>query len=409
MRLSTNLLFSRGLTSVLNTQQELAKVQDQISKQSKILSPADDPIGNSQVMALDERIAQNDQFERNSVTLENNLKREDSVLGSINNAVNRARQLAVQAGSGTNSPEDRAALALELESLEQEIFDLMNSQDESGEYIFGGYQNRQQPFSYDRDTQSYVYNNDDGQRLLQLSPSLKLAAGNPGSEAFGIVSKRVDISSQASSTLPVQTLDISNRDQFLALTEDRYDAATPANNQLSVEFLAGNQFRVVHPVDGEIVPPTAYVPGEGVSFNGLTVEYSGTAVAGDQIDIEFGEAVPRNIATVVGDLARSLRDSGPGTDNQYRDEIDNALTDLSSSIDKLVTTRADVGARLNVLENTRSSNFDFQIVNKEARGSIQDIDYSTAITDLLKNETVLSASQQVFTRINNLTLFDYLR
>src|SRR5690606_21498480 len=146
--------------------------------------------------------------------------------------------------------------------------------------IYGGFQNRKQPYSYDQDSQSYVYNNDDGQRLLQLSPSLKLAAGNPGSEPFGVVSKRVDISTLASSTVGVDTLDITSRDQFLALTEDRFDPATPANNQLSVEILPGNEFRVMHPVDGEIVPPTAFTPGEPISFNGLNIEYSGTPVAG---------------------------------------------------------------------------------------------------------------------------------
>ncbi|MEC9319699.1 MAG: flagellar hook-associated protein FlgL, partial [Pseudomonadota bacterium] len=150
MRLSTNLFYQRAQDSLTQSQSRLDKVQLQLTKQTRILSPADDPIGNSQVLALDEKLAQNSQFDRNSVTLENNLSREESVLSNIVGFVQRARVLANQAGNGSYSQENREALALELRNIEDAIFDFTNAQDESGEYIFAGYQNRIQPMNYDQ-------------------------------------------------------------------------------------------------------------------------------------------------------------------------------------------------------------------------------------------------------------------
>ncbi|MEX1222008.1 MAG: flagellar hook-associated protein FlgL [Idiomarina sp.] len=408
MRLSTSLIFSRGLNSVLNTQQALSKVQDQLSAQTKILSPADDPIGKAQVMALDEKIGQNDQFQRNSTTLENNLKREESVLANITTAVDRARVLAIQAGNGTMSVEDRKALALELESLESEVFDLMNAQDESGEYIFAGFQNREESFLYNSAKQTYEYNGDDGQRLLQMSPSLKLAAGDPGSSVFTKVSDRISVSRDAGSTTSDAVFTVNDRQGFIDQLDVLYDDATPANNYFNVEIQAGNQFQVTDSAGAVLAGPSAYTPGEPIRFAGASFAFEEPPAAGQTLTVNFDEPVERNLATAIGDLARSLRNNGDDELKNWQNEIGFALDDFSKGKDAVVSARASVGARLNVMDNARNSNFDFQIVNKDARSRIQDVDYATAITELTKQETVLQASQQVYVRINRLSLFNFL-
>ena len=74
MRISTNLMFQRGLDSLQRSESALYKVQQQLTRQTKILSPSDDPIANSQVMNLNNALAQNEQFMRNSTSLEANLR-----------------------------------------------------------------------------------------------------------------------------------------------------------------------------------------------------------------------------------------------------------------------------------------------------------------------------------------------
>ncbi|RUO77037.1 flagellar hook-associated protein FlgL [Idiomarina seosinensis] len=404
MRLSTNLFYQRGLDSLQTSQSRLDNIQQQLTKQTKILSPADDPIGNSQVIALDEKIAQNEQFKRNSITLENNLSREESVLTNITDAVQRVRTLAVQAGNGSYDERNRGAIAQELRDIESAIFDLTNAQDESGEYIFAGYQNRIQPMAFDKATQSYQYGSDDGQREIQLSPSLKLPAGDPGSSVFGSVSKRVDFELTGGSNF-INKVNVADRDTLIADTETRLEAGEPTD--FTVNFTGPDTYEIS---DGVNPAVTGTVTDGKISYNGMELELDpdNRPAAGDSVSYSLGEPVSRNILTQISDLASALESSGESSKSFHESEIGFALTDLDKGIETLTNTQAKVGARLNVLENSRSSNEDFTIVNKKARADIADVDYSTAITDLIKNETIYSASQQIFSRVSRLSLFDYL-
>ena len=115
------------------------------------------------------------------------------------------------------------------------------------------------------------------------------------------------------------------------------------------------------------------------------------------------------VTTVIGDLADTLLNSGGKSEIEIQNQIGFALDDLATGNDQILSARSGVGARINVMENANNSNADFQVVNKETRASIEDIDWATAITDLTKSETILEASRQIFSRVSGLSLFDYLR
>lgn len=402
MRLSTSLFYQRAQDSLTTSQSRLDKVQLQLTKQTRILSPADDPIGNSQVLALDEKLAQNTQFDRNSTTLENNLRREESVLSNMVEYVQRARTLSVQAGNGSLSAENREAVALELRNIEQALFDFTNAQDEAGEYIFAGYQNRMQPMEYDNASESYSYRSDDGQRRIQLSPSLYLPAGDPGSKVFNGLSKRVDIDFTAGDNL-VKGLKAADREALA----NYWDAGNPDTQSASIQFGAGS-YDIVDGGGTVVQAAVPYNPGDTITYNGVEIETTNDVTNGDTIDFDIGEPVSRNLVTQVADLAEALENSGPDGKGFFREEIASSLNAFDDAISSLTDTQAKVGARLNVLESAKLSNADIEIINKKARSDIADVDYSTAVTDLIKNETIYSAAQQVFSRVSRLSLFDYI-
>ncbi|PHQ91786.1 MAG: flagellar hook-associated protein 3 [Idiomarina sp.] len=403
MRLSTNLFFQRGLDSLQTSQSQLDKIQLMLTKQTKILSPADDPIGNSQVLALNEKIGQNEQFERNSVTLENNLRREESVLSSITDAIQKVRSLAVQAGNGSYDQTNRKAIASELRDIETSIFDLTNAQDESGEYIFAGYQNRTKPMEFDDATQSYQYVGDQGQRTIQLSPTLYLPANDPGSRAFSNVSKRVDFELTGGGNF-IEKVEVTDRDALIADTETRIDAGD--STDFTVTFTGPDAYEIS---DGTNTVTGTVTDGK-VEYNGMSLELDkdNMPVAGDSFSYSIGEPASRNLLTQIGDLADALEASGPESKDFHESEIAFALEDFNTVISDLTDTQASVGARLNVMDNAKLSNADIEIVNKKARSDISDVDYSEAMTDLVKNETIYSAAQQIFTRVSRLSLFDYI-
>jgi flagellar hook-associated protein 3 FlgL len=77
-------------------------------------------------------------------------------------------------------------------------------------------------------------------------------------------------------------------------------------------------------------------------------------------------------------------------------------------MDNVLTVRAKVGARLNALDTQKEISEELILQSEKTLSGIQDLDYAEAISSLNLQLVGLQASQQAFTRIQNLSLFNYL-
>jgi len=148
MRVTTNLIFNQNLRAINVSQGQLSDVQSQLASGKRILRPSDDSVGASQVIRITERLDKINQYQRNIDLASSNLELQETALRSINESVNRARVLAVQSGNGIFSQADRNAVATEVEQIRNQVIDLMNTRNPSGDYIFSGYQSQQQAFEF---------------------------------------------------------------------------------------------------------------------------------------------------------------------------------------------------------------------------------------------------------------------
>lgn len=110
MRVTTNLIYDKNLRAINQSQGDLSDIQTQLATGKKLLRPSDDPVGASQVIRLTEEIDKIEQYKRNGDLVTNALELQGTVLGSINDVVDRARELTVQAGNGILSAPDKEAL-----------------------------------------------------------------------------------------------------------------------------------------------------------------------------------------------------------------------------------------------------------------------------------------------------------
>lgn len=94
---------------------------------------------------------------------------------------------------------------------------------------------------------------------------------------------------------------------------------------------------------------------------------------------------------------------------QFHDVMGNGLNELDQGLENLAGVRAQVGARLNALEAQESANGDFAVHLQETINSIDSLDYAEAATRLSQESFTLQAAQQSFVRIQNLSLFNYMR
>jgi len=189
MRISTAQMQSQAVRSMMDRQTELSYTQQQVATGKRILSPSDDVIGSTQVIALQQSIDTSAQYQENADMAESRLASEENALTQTINVLQRSRELAIQGNNGSLSAANRAALATEVRQNLAEVLALANTTDGNGEYIFAGYNVGAAPFSevenpvgsgfYD-----YNYTGDNGQRNLQIGAVRQIPVGDPGSDVF---------------------------------------------------------------------------------------------------------------------------------------------------------------------------------------------------------------------------------
>ncbi len=90
-------------------------------------------------------------------------------------------------------------------------------------------------------------------------------------------------------------------------------------------------------------------------------------------------------------------------------EAQQALERLEASEQQAISTRGEVGGRLQEVEQRRTRLADGEVVQLELLSRIEDIDYAQAVTEYQSLQTSLQAQLQATSRLLGQSLFDYLR
>ena len=183
MRISTSLLYQRGVNSINDQQSTLSSTQTQLSTGERLQAPSDDPFAATRIVALDEKEKALDQYQRNANVATLRLEQEEVALTGVVNTLQRLSELAIQGANESLTAPDREALSFEAFQLVESLLQLSNTVDASGEYIFSG--DKTDTVTYEEGPQgTFSYKGDHGQRLLQIGSSREVAVGDSGYSVF---------------------------------------------------------------------------------------------------------------------------------------------------------------------------------------------------------------------------------
>jgi len=108
-----------------------------------------------------------------------------------------------------------------------------------------------------------------------------------------------------------------------------------------------------------------------------------------------------NVFNMIENFAQSLEN-----DTYTQSDVDNTLTDLGNIHENFLATRSSIGGRLNSLEAQKSVNSSLQVKLQETFAETKELDYAEAISRLSGEMVALEAAQQVFVKIQGLSLFN---
>jgi flagellar hook-associated protein 3 FlgL len=394
MTISTLTFQTNALAEMEALQTALTQTQTELSTGSKLPNAAADPAAMAQVNQLNLTLSASQQYVSNGTAATGSLQLEQGALTTATNALQSARDLAVEANNSALSVADRQDIATQLQQLQNALLGAANSTDPSGKYLFAGTASGTQPFAQTGSSVSYL---GDGQvNQLQIGADQSISAGDAGDAVFMNIAAGNGTFTTAAGAANTGngTIDTGSVTNAAAWVPDTY----------TISFVSPTQYQVTNGA-GTVVASGTYQSGNAIAFNGIEVTVSGAPAIGDHFTV-----APAGKASVFGALSSLIAtlDSSSLTSAQITTQIGGALQQIDNALSHFDNVQASVGGRLNAVTTAANGAQTTQTQLQGQVSQLSDTDYAAAVTQLSTQELALQAAQQSYASIAKLSLFNYV-
>ncbi|BCN92973.1 flagellar hook-associated protein FlgL [Thiomicrorhabdus immobilis] len=142
-------------------------------------------------------------------------------------------------------------------------------------------------------------------------------------------------------------------------------------------------------------------PNDEGDSSRVRISDNGQKVFGISTTTTFTGTPDQNILNVLVELKNAL--------NAGLEPPAGVAEDLKAGIEQLAEVRAEIGGRQNRIQTQFDAGESFKIALEERRMGLEDMDIVEGVTELTKSQNALQMAQQVFSRVQDMSLFNYLR
>jgi len=118
-----------------------------------------------------------------------------------------------------------------------------------------------------------------------------------------------------------------------------------------------------------------------------------------------------NVFTTLKDIVTLLNTpiTNAATQTAFTNGLSTAIGNLQGTVDNVLNVRTAIGTKLNELDALDVAGTDRDLQYSQSLSDLQDLDYTAALTDLAKQQTIIEAAQKSFVTTTSLSLFDFMR
>jgi flagellar hook-associated protein 3 FlgL len=164
---------------------QLAKLMQQMATNKRLQLPSDDPVAAVRLLRTQREEASLNQYGSNIANVSSSLSTQEVNLTSTSDTMLNVRDLLLWAANGSNTSEDLAAMAGEMESLEKTIVSFVNVRDDEGRYLFSGTLSDTPAVTYDTATQTYAVTGNAKHRETAVANGVLVPQNVTAAEIFG--------------------------------------------------------------------------------------------------------------------------------------------------------------------------------------------------------------------------------
>lgn len=225
------MLASNSLRNLSKSYENLGKYQDQLATGKKINRPSDDPVVAIKGMFYRTNLTEVEQYKRNLTDAYTWIENSEAGIEHTNEAVQRIRELLLQAKNGSNSSDDLKAIGVEISQLKEDLVGVANTQ-VAGRYIFNGSQTKVAPITIKSDGSLDFSNMNSSKFEVEVSKGIQLKVNaNPTNVFSEDFFKTIE---DIGSSLSEGKLD--NADQLLGDLDEHFETLTAERSELGARY-----------------------------------------------------------------------------------------------------------------------------------------------------------------------------
>jgi len=410
-RISSFQMHQNAINSMLKQHETLSRTQQQVATGKKIFKPSEDPVAASRVVNLKDTLSAIDQHQSNVDAARARITLSEGVLSNVVESIHRVRELSIQANNDSQNESTRSFIAAEVEQIQDALLNLANTTDSNNEYLYSGSLGRFKPFSRN-EAGGFEYNGDESHREIQISGSRRIAVDDPGSAVFleikngnGIFTTLDAVDNTGSGVIdPGQASGDFIPDTYGIIFDKTFPEYADKEKSGKIPLT----YSVVDSKGNTLSAGIPFESGKDIAFNGVHTSIEGMPEDGDVFVVRPSQN--QDIFTTLQNLIRALKSKTPEANDKvgFHNAMNRSLTDLNRSLDNILEVRGNIGARLNALDSQETINDAYRIQIREILSNVEDLDFAEAVSRLNLEMTGLEASQKAFTRVQDISLFNFL-
>ncbi|PPA70244.1 flagellar hook-associated protein FlgL [Jeotgalibacillus proteolyticus] len=181
MRVTQSMIASSMLRNLSQSFDRMGTLQEQVASQKKINRPSDDPVIAMKGVTYRRNLLEIEQFKRNYGEAYNWTENSDAALDKTGGAMQRIRELTVQAGNDTYDAEQRKSISEEIRQLKEHIAELGNTKF-GDKYLFNGTNTLEKPINLSHEPAKTSTNAEPVQ--IELSKGIFVSVNVNGGQIF---------------------------------------------------------------------------------------------------------------------------------------------------------------------------------------------------------------------------------
>ena len=439
-RMGTANTYDTARLNVGSRQTILSNLQENLTSGKRVVRPSDDPVAAAQAERALVRI-QRIQTEQRALEVQRNaMAQAEATLGDAVGLVQEMRQLVIAAGGGSLKQEDRKTYASQIQSLREQLVDVVNRKDTNGIPLLGALGSELTPFLGPLSgNPDYEFKGQPGQ---SASTGVTVPLTVDGHSALMLDPRRDGVYNAAiSTTNATNPLDGRRFGTDTVQVKDAHLLAQPtppaAPYTYSVTFTgatmnADGTYNVSY---GITSTNSGYPsPGPTVTLNNLkadqlqSIPIKITETDGAEISFNInatptkapdgslvyspadGDTVTISASpSMLSVIDRAVRDIGSAPNNNAASQaVGQALANLDKGLERLHNIRGYAGELLNRADRITGDQTNRTIQLEGDRSRAEDLDMVKGISDFQNAQVGYEAALKSYAQVQRLTLFNYI-